>query len=237
MNFLTHFPKNSRGQRGFTLIELLVVIAIIAVLLSLGAMGLSGLNGGKGVANSVSTSEALFEEARMAALGRGCYTRVLVDATDPKKEANYLRRMFIIQEKSVDDGNGGQKFDRDASGEAQSWELKSRALYLNQGVYFSQQLSRDSEGGQTPKMSFTGDKQDYNGDYYYYEYNPEGLCTKAGARFVIGAGILPKGSQEPRTTGAAKRDFGGFVLWKNGRSSLIRDPQQIEGIQNITSTF
>jgi hypothetical protein len=37
-------------------------------------------------------------------------------------------------------------------------------------------------------------------------------------------------------TGGAKRDFGGFVIWRNGRTSIYRSPLQMglpETIQNF----
>jgi prepilin-type N-terminal cleavage/methylation domain-containing protein len=52
----------------FTLVELLVVIAIISILMTAGSIGLSGM-GGKGVTSGVTTSEALFDEARTTAVG------------------------------------------------------------------------------------------------------------------------------------------------------------------------
>jgi hypothetical protein len=29
-------------------------------------------------------------------------------------------------------------------------------------------------------------------------------------------------------TASGKRDFGGFVIWRNGRTSMFRNPEQID---------
>jgi hypothetical protein len=78
-------------------------------------------------------------------------------------------------------------------------------------------------------------KKDYAGDYLYYEFNEEGICTTPGASFVIGAGARPVG-QAPRVTGSAKRDFGGFVVWRNGRTSTFRGPDHL-GLPSTVTTF
>jgi hypothetical protein len=77
--------------------------------------------------------------------------------------------------------------------------------------------------------SLDGAKAAYAGSYYYYEFNAEGICTTPGAGFVIGAGTraISKPTSKPRVTSAAKRDFGGFVVWRNGRTSIFRSPAQI----------
>ena len=67
--------------------------------------------------------------------------------------------------------------------------------------------------------------------YAIYEFNGEGIFTEAGASFVIAAGVRPKG-KEPRTTASASKDFAGFVIWRNGRTSTYRNPDQM----NIPST-
>ena len=71
----------------------------------------------------------------------------------------------------------------------------------------------------------------FKGSYYIYEINSEGICKTPGASFVIGAGsrVLSKSAtvSAPRVTSAGVRDFGGFVIWRNGSTSVFRSPEQI----------
>jgi len=77
----------------------------------------------------------------------------------------------------------------------------------------------------------------YQGRYIYYEFNAEGICTTgldtsgdySAPSFVIGNGARPKGQTAPRTTSDGRRDFGGFVIWRNGATSIFRNPTQIIG--------
>ena len=224
-------PWRCRGSfSGFTLVEILAVVLIISVLLTLGAVGINKLTTGKGVANGVSNVEALFEEARSIAVGKGTKARVLVDNTTGSD--NSLRRFLVVYQE-LDPETGEPKVP-------ETWVLSSRGVTLPEGVYFSKKFSKkDQDGGGTlDDMSLAQSdtvKKDYVGDYLYYEFNREGLCTTPGASFVLGAGARPK-DQEPRVTGSSKRDFGGFVIWRNGRLSAFRGPDHI-GIPSSTTTF
>jgi hypothetical protein len=43
-------------------------------------------------------------------------------------------------------------------------------------------------------------------------------------------------TERPRVTSAGKRDFGEFAIWRNGRTSIFRSPDQIAtGINNFNS--
>ena len=74
-------------------------------------------------------------------------------------------------------------------------------------------------------------KKAYEGSYYIYEFNAQGICTTPGASFIIGTGARnttkSASAQPPRVTASAKRDFGGFVIWRNGRTSVFRSPDQM----------
>jgi len=223
-------PWGRRGSfLGFTLVEMLAVVLIISVLLTLGAVGINRLTSGKGVTNGVSNAEALFDEARAIAVGKGTKARVLVDNNDNSE--NSLRRLLVVYQ------------ELDAEGQPvtpETWVLTSRGVTLSEGVYFSEKFSKKDQDGGGPLDEMTlaqSDtvKKDYVGEYFYYEFNREGLCTTPGATFVLGAGARPQG-QEPRVTGSSKRDFGGFVIWRNGRLSAFRGPDHI-GIPSSATTF
>jgi len=85
-------------------------------------------------------------------------------------------------------------------------------------------------------MTLSGAKAAYEGDYFYYEFNSEGICTTPGAGFVIGNGSrgVTKTADKPRVNSSGKSDFGGFVVWRNGRTSVFRSPAQIaSGIDSL----
>ncbi|MEK7952005.1 pilus assembly FimT family protein [Luteolibacter soli] len=221
-----HF-RPTRSARGFSLIELLVVILIISVLLTLGAVGLKGI-GGKGVTSGVSTAEAIFDEARAIAVGKGTRSRVLIDVNDPQSTENYKRRMVVVYEKLNEQGEP----------QKDQWELSSRAVTLPEGTFFSETFSKKdhkSGGDGVDNVDLSTNKQAYDGKYLSYEFNSEGICSTPGASFILGSGARAAG-QEPNVTGAGKRDFAGFIVWRNGRTSLFRGPDEI-GIPSDVKTF
>lgn len=219
-------PKN-RNLGGFSLIELLVVILIISLLLTLGAVGLKGITGGQGVGAAVATSEAVFDEARAIAVGKGTKARVLVDVNNPRDQDNYLRRIVIAYQQLDDQGEPTDE-----------WVLASRATSLPEKIYFSREFSKknhESESGDLDEFQLSTGKRAFDGNYVFYEFNSEGIASSPGASFVVGSGVRPEG-EEPRVTGEGKRDFAGFVVWRNGRTSLFRGPEQI-GIPSEVTKF
>lgn len=61
------------------------------------------------------------------------------------------------------------------------------------------------------------------------------IRTTPGASFVVGTGARGLSDKNPRVTGGAKRDFGGFVIWRNGRTSLFRSPDQMNIPSSVTT--
>ena len=226
-------------RRGFTLVEMLVVIAIMSILMTAGAIGLSGM-GGKGVTSGVATAESLFEEARSIAVGQRTVARVLIceDLAD-KSSANLanrnaynLKRMVVIS----------AALNADGTPNLNSWVVASRGAVLPDQVFFSEDYSKkdhDNGSGAIDTMPLTtGVKETYKGNYFYYEFNAEGICTTPGASFVIGSGArnIANPTDNPRVTSSGTRDFGGFVVWRNGRTSIFRSPTQISPqIQGLNS--
>lgn len=214
-------PKPARFLRsaGFSLIELLTVIAIISILMTVGAIGVNSILGGKGTTSAVSGVESIFDEARSTAVGKRTKVRVLIDVTDPQSKSNYLRRVLVAYE----------ELDENGDPISNEWTIANRGTYLPDATYFSRDFSKKNQetGTQLDEMTLSNVGRDFLGSYVYYEFNSEGICTTPGASFIIGAGVREIGATKPRVTAAAKRDFGGFVVWRNGRTSVFRSPDQM----------
>jgi prepilin-type N-terminal cleavage/methylation domain-containing protein len=223
-------PCSRRYASAFTLVELLVVIAIMSILMAAGAIGLGGL-GGKGVTSGVATAESLFDEARSIAVGQRTRARVLV-AKDLKNNPSDNLRRIVVAAAELDPNTGLEK-------SPESWVVASRGVVLPDQTFFSQDYSKKDQANSTgvlEGMTLSGAKAAYEGDYFYYEFNSEGICTTPGASFVIGNGSrgVTKTADKPRVNSSGKSDFGGFVVWRNGRTSVFRSPAQIaSGIDSL----
>jgi len=222
-------PCSRRHASAFTLVELLVVIAIMSILMAAGAIGLGGM-GGKGVTSGVATAESLFDEARSVAVGQQTRARVLVAKDLKNNPADNLRRIVIVSAKVDDDGSEISPPE---------WEISSRGVVLPDQTFFSQDYSKKDQANSTgvlEEMTLSGAKAAYEGNYFYYEFNSQGICTTPGAGFVIGNGSrgVTKTADKPRVNSSGKSDFGGFVVWRNGRTSVFRSPAQIaSGIDSL----
>jgi prepilin-type N-terminal cleavage/methylation domain-containing protein len=224
---LSHGP----GKRAFTLMEMLVVIVIISILMTAGSIGLSGM-GGKGVASGVATSEALFDEARTTAVARSIRACVLVAKTLTNNPEEDLRRVMVAYEEVDENGLPVCK-----PGQDPTWVLSSRGGVLPSQVYFSEKFSKKDHAAGAEKVPEIADtkikdaKAAFRGTYFIYEFNDQGICQIPGASFILGSGARNSNQaasmQEPRVVSSAKRDFGGFVVWRSGRTSLFRSPEQM----------
>jgi len=115
------------------------------------------------------------------------------------------------------------------------WELTDRGEFLPANVFFSQEFSQ-SPNGEISSGSIPGLGGAFGGDFFYYEFNAEGIAAMPGAGFVVGSGVWPPGDTgRPRVGRKGERDFGGFVVWRNGRTSLYRSPAQMDLPTTVTN--
>jgi prepilin-type N-terminal cleavage/methylation domain-containing protein len=232
--------KSRPAKAAFTLVELLVVIAIISILMTAGSIGLSGI-GGKGVTSGVANAEALFNEARSTAVGKNLRACVLVSKTLTNNRENDLKRIVVAYEETEKDptkANFGQA--KNPNSATPNWELSSRGAVLPDQTFFSFKFSKKDHAAGSgdieniPHSRIVGVKAAFQGTYYIYEFNSQGICKTPGASFVIGSGAKRANATEPVVTSSAKRDFGGFVIWRNGGTSVFRSPDQVSS--NLPST-
>lgn len=222
--------SNHRPLRAFTLVEMLVVIAIMSILVTAGGIGLSGI-GGKGVTSGVATAEALFDEARTIAVGQRCSARIMIAKKLKTKPEENLRRIILVSQERDDKGEVVQPV---------KWVVSSRGTLLPDKTYFSQDFSKTPDGGKLPTESLVLNSlarvtASYEGEYFYYEFNAEGICTTPGASFIVGSGTRSTNEvdSKPRMSSEGRLDFGGFVVWRNGRTSMFRNTSDMALPENV----
>ena len=219
-----------RRRAGFTLVEIMTVMMVIAILISVAAVGIQSIDRGQATTTAASVTEALFDEARSVAVGRGIRARLLIhkELNDAEEEdrQRYLSYMCVAVEGT------------DQGGEVQGggWEVITRGTKLPAGVFFSveesERVADAIDVGKPGTMRIKLPGLDEFKECYYYEFNPEGVCVDSenaagqpGAAVVLISGARPKGQEEPKLL---KNNKVGFVVWRNGRTSIFRSPEQID---------
>lgn len=201
------------------------MIAVVTLLMTIGAIGLNNLSSGKSVGSAVAQAESMFDYARQAAIANNTNSRVLVPkslAGAGERHPDDLRRILV----AIQDSDPNQ------------WKLTDRGEFFPPNVFFSQDFSRTAEGTTIPSGTISGLSAAFSGEFFYYEFNSMGISTTPGAGFVVGSGAWPPNdTNQPRVNRKSERDFGGFVVWRNGSTSLYRSPAQIPNLPSTVTTF
>jgi len=218
----------------YTLIELLIVISLITVLMTVGSFGIKNFSKARGVEAAVPIAQGVFAQARNLAIQKGTDARVLIhNDSDTASNLNRERNLRYMVVQTLEDPN-----NTPADSSDDVWETASKGVYLPDGVFYSPVLSNQ---GTAPNvlLSSTTLPGGVAAACREYKFNSQGIITSPPPtngtnygndvpRFVIRAGVLPPGTTEPiAASGAGSKNAGGFVIWKNGRTSKFRHPDQI----------
>ena len=229
----TSFNHRTRFQLApaFTLIELIVVISIIATLMTIGSFGLKNVTKASGVGMAVPIAEGVFAQARALAMEKGTDARVLIHAdNDTVVSLNRERNLRYMVVQYLEDDQGTVDPNDDV------WTTASRGITLPDGVFFS---SRLSGLGTAPDVNVAPVNPTLPGGVAsicrYYQFNSQGIITDPAPngndvpRFVIRAGMLAPGQTEATASSSGgEKNAGGFVIWRTGRTSVFRHPDQID---------
>jgi len=188
------------------------------------------MEGSQKTNTAIALVEALANEAKRTAIGRSTEARLII--MDDADDDRHLRYMAVVY------------FD-DSDPATADWKFTGRGIEIPRGVYFDVELSNavatgtgDSSSGLAEVGSGTGitfPKGSSSASHFYYEFNSQGICMDSdntnntdtnflndavGGALVIKAGALNPSSGDITDKG---KDRNGFVIWRNGNTSTVRD--------------
>lgn len=233
-------PAVPAARAGFTLVEMLAVIAVMATLMTAGIMGMKSASSNKGPTAGLAVVDSLLAEARSVAKARGTNARLyihsvytpLADRSDAlrSREANrYLRYMAVAYAELDDDRNP-----------TDDWVIDNQGVLLPEDTYFDPDFS-ELGGANLQQADINLPGRGVNDVLcYYYEFNSQGRLVSPDtdgdtttARLVLSGGTLLEtsggGDPIPRPRRAGERNYAGVVIWPTGRTSIIRDFDELDG--------
>lgn len=219
---------SSSEGKGFTLIELIVVITIMVAMMALAANMLRGGGRGQGLQSAVEMVDGMVQEARLDAMGKGTWSRLIIVSTPDDEERNM--RTLGVMSKNTRTGK---------------WQLVNRLQTLPSGFYISPTYSTLLEGSKRtskdktiPRSFSSRDGQDTVNlpgnrmtDIYFIEFDEEGRMSQPNAptRLIVVAGSAGNGKEErpsPMTDGRPGL-AGGIVIYPKGNVSRLRTDEQV----------
>lgn len=212
--------------KGFTLVELIVVITIMVSMMALAANMLRGGGKGHGLQSAVEMVDSLVQEARLDAMGKGTWSRLIIVST-PDDASRNMRSLGIMS-KNPRTGK---------------WRLVNRLQTLPDGFYISPTYStlledvKKIKGEKTIIRKFADGKDTVKlqgnkmTDIYYIEFDEEGRMSQPNAptRLVVVAGSAGDGKDErptPMTDGKPGM-AGGIVIYPKGNISRLKTMEQV----------
>ena len=213
---------SSPGSKGFTLVELIVVMMALA------ASMLRGGGRGQGLQAAVEMVDGMVQEARLDAMGKGTWSRLIIVST-PDDESRNMRTLGVMS-KNTRTGK---------------WHLVNRLQTLPAGFYVSPAYSTLLEGSKkargeksTARGFASRDGQDTVNlpgnrmtDIYFIEFDEEGRMSQPNAptRLVVVAGSAGNGKEERPTPMVDGKPglAGGIVIYPKGNISRLRTTEQV----------
>ena len=206
---------SSPGSKGFTLVELIVVITIMVAMMALAASMLRGGGRGQGLQAAVEMVDGMVQEARLDAMGKGTWSRLIIVST-PDDEARNMRTLGVMS-KNTRTGK---------------WHLVNRLQTLLEGAKKARgekSTARDfaSRDGQDT-VNLPGNRMT---DIYFIEFDEEGRMSQPNAptRLVVVAGSAGNGKEERPTPMVDGKPglAGGIVIYPKGNISRLRTTEQV----------
>lgn len=219
--------RPSGGSGGFTLVELIVVITIMVAMMALASNMLRGGGRSQGLQSAVEMVDGLVQEARLDAMGKGSWSRLIVVSTPHDPDRN-MRSLGVMSKNT----------------RTNKWQLVNRLQTLPSGFYISPQhstLLESSGTSKTGKISrgfASRDGQDTVNlpgmgltDIYFIEFDEEGRMAQPNVptRLVVVSGSAGDGKQEKPTPVVNGKPgmAGGIVIYPKGNISRLRTEEQV----------
>jgi len=196
-------------------------MGIIVSLLAVGAVGIGRLEESQKTNTAIPIVEALANEAKRTAIGKNTNARLIIHNSWPNNSERHLRYLAIA-------------YDDDPSDDAENWVLTGRGVTIPKGVYFH--AAKSNAAAANTGLSPLGTAnfnlpQDDSTSCYYIQFNSQGLCTGDGADGSTGAAVVLVSAANANgnlVLKGNKKDGRGFIVWRNGNTSDIRNPDHMD---------